>query len=214
MKSRKNKTYKGKPTKHIQAQTLKLKKVFLISLAVFLSLGALYDLNKTRLTEYTQTGEKAHHEHSVTSEDVVKEEFKMVELVSNNYQKEIELRQAAKQACEYVNAEQWGIQDQCEKDLLGIAWAETWGDPFNCQQVGDLDIKGSYGCFQINKHFHAHVTREQAEDPYWAAIWTIKRLVAKGYPVYRSNAIRSHNGSINNPVTKTYLDKVNQVALR
>lgn len=115
---------------------------------------------------------------------------------------EITIRMAAEQACKYVGLD----SKQCREDLVGIAWTEVRN--FDCLVPGDGSK--SYGCFQIHLGYHPTITKAQAQDPYWAAIWTIKRMVAYGYPKQRDNAIRAHNGSINNPKTLAYLNTVNE----
>jgi hypothetical protein len=103
-------------------------------------------------------------------------------------------------------------------DLLAIAQVES---SYNCDSVGDGG--GSYGCFQINikdsyingryhKAAHAWVTPEQAKDVTWAADWTAKRLIAKGYQANRERAIRMHNGDPTIQTTKNYYNKVNAAA--
>lgn len=127
---------------------------------------------------------------------------KVVRIKTNTEQAEITIRLAAEQACKYI-----GIDNKsCQEDLVGMAWTEVRN--FDCMIPGDGSK--SYGCWQIHLGYHPEIKKDQAQDPYWAAIWTAKRLVAYGYPKYRDNAIRAHNGSVNNPKTLAYLNTVNE----
>jgi len=97
-----------------------------------------------------------------------------------------------------------GLDDNCIKDLLAIAWVES---RFDCSVVGDFGA--SHGCFQIHQGFNKHIRQDQAEDAEFAVEWTLNRMVHYGYPENRSYAIRRHNGSPDNPKTLQYLNKVN-----
>jgi len=92
----------------------------------------------------------------------------------------------------------------CADDIVAMAWVES---RFNCNVVGDGGK--SFGCFQIHLGYHKEITKEQARDLDFSLEWTINRLKSKGYPEYRSVAIRSHNGSPTNPRTLTYLQTIN-----
>lgn len=94
---------------------------------------------------------------------------------------------------------------QCVNDLMGIAHNETI--VFDCNANGDFGA--SHGAYQIHLGYHKDITQEQARNPEFATEWTYKRLLAYGYPEYRSYAIRKHNGSADNPKTLVYLEKVN-----
>lgn len=96
---------------------------------------------------------------------------------------------------------------QCAKDLYAIAEHESHLNP---QAVGDGGK--SYGLFQIHRGYHPDITVAQATDPFWSATWTISRLKAHGYPTYRTQAIRKHNGSLNNPKTLRYFYAVDAIA--
>lgn len=109
---------------------------------------------------------------------------------------EEQIRRLADEVCEGA--------DYCINDLVAIAWVET---RFNCESVGDNG--NSYGCYQIHRGYHPSVSSEQAVDLKFAIPWTYNRLVAHGYPEYRSYAIRKHNGGATNPLTLVYLNKVN-----
>lgn len=107
-----------------------------------------------------------------------------------------------------VCAEKGFHEPQCWKDLKAMAIKETTNlDPM---KVGDQGQ--SYGLFQIHRGYHPDVSIEQARDPWFASRWTLNRLISKGYPEYRTNAIRAHNGSLNNPVTLQYAEKVKSIA--
>lgn len=117
------------------------------------------------------------------------------------FENEVQVWLASEQACKYV-----GLGDSCIQDLMGIAYTETRS--FNYKALGDGSK--SYGAFQIHRGYHPEVTIEQATDPYWAAKWTIKRMIAYGYPTNRSVAIMKHNGTPNTPATLGYLSTVNK----
>lgn len=111
------------------------------------------------------------------------------------------LSSAIKNACAGKKFGEW-----CIKDLMGIAWAETRLD---CSRVGDNGK--SFGCFQIHLGYHKEITPDQAKDVNFSVNWTLNRLVANGYPEFRSYAIRRHNGGINDK-TLAYLNTVNEYA--
>ena len=97
-----------------------------------------------------------------------------------------------------------GLGDYCINDLMAMAFVES---NFDNHAIGDHGQ--SHGLFQIHRGYHRHITIEQARDIRFSAEWTIDRMIHYGYPEYRSNAIRRHNGSPANPKTKLYLEKVN-----
>jgi len=135
---------------------------------------------------------------------------KLIPIKTPYFDAEVNIRLASEQACKYIGAEKWSGEKQCIEDLVGIAYAETRS--FNCKSSGDSGK--AKGCFQIHLGYHPQVTVAQAEDPFWAAIWTAKRLVSKGYPKYRSNSIMAHNGTPGTDKTLSYLATVNSIALR
>ena len=96
------------------------------------------------------------------------------------------------------------LGEYCINDMLAMAWTES---RFNCDVVGDNG--NSFGCFQIHRGYHKHITIEQARDIEFSMNWTLNRMAHYGYPVYRSASIRRHNGSLNNPKTLAYLNSVN-----
>lgn len=95
-------------------------------------------------------------------------------------------------------------EDFCEKDLYGIMMTESRG---NCDVIGDQGK--SFGCFQIQTKLHG-ITEEQAKDLRFASKWTLERMQRFGYPLFRSLAIRRHNGF--GISTFSYLKTVNQYA--
>lgn len=98
-------------------------------------------------------------------------------------------------------------KDYCVKDLYAMAMKETRLNPL---AVGDGGK--SYGLFQIHRGYHPDITVAQAQDPLWAATWTLNRLESKGYPLYRSSAIMAHNGTPGTSKTLAYLASVNAIA--
>ena len=132
-----------------------------------------------------------------------------IELKTNNHQLEVIIREASQQAChKHAIDSTQSILSDCINDLVAMAFVETQEDPFNCSLPGH-DSYSSLGCFQISRYYHPHITDEQAQDPYFSADWTLARMINHNYKADRNNAIRSHNGSINNPKTLNYLNKVN-----
>lgn len=133
----------------------------------------------------------------------VKKEVVAVKKIVSTIEKQndyFEIEQAAKVACKARD-----LGDYCVADLMGIAYAEH--HDFDCSKNGDSG--SSIGCFQIYRVVHKSITVSQAEDINWSAKWTLNRLISNGYPTYRSNSIRRHNGDPRIPKTKEYLDTVN-----
>lgn len=129
-------------------------------------------------------------------------QVEMIRIKTAFEQNEITIRLASEQACKYVGLD----NKECQEDLVGIAYTETRS--FNCQSYGDSGL--ARGCFQIHRGYHPEITVAQAEDPYWAAIWTIKRMVnSYGYPKNRETAIRGHNGNPYKSTTLKYFETVN-----
>jgi len=102
------------------------------------------------------------------------------------------------------NCNKKGLGQKCVNDLLGMANRET---KFNNLAVGDNG--SSYGLFQIHRGYHPEITVEQARDIEFSTNWTLNRLVAYGYPEFRSNAIMRHNGTPGTKKTLAYLASVN-----
>jgi hypothetical protein len=134
---------------------------------------------------------------------VASDSLQIIELKSFNPKAEQEVWLASFQACGKHGIDTF----DCASDLVAMAGVET-GNSYNFEAVGDLNWGGSYGVFQINSHYHPHITREQAFDPYFSADWTLARMIKKGYKEDRALGIRSHNGGINWR-TLAYLEKVN-----
>lgn len=104
-----------------------------------------------------------------------------------------------------VECEKRGMGQDCVNDLVGMAFVES---SFNCNAVGDSGK--AHGCFQIHRGYHKSVTVEQARDLNFSIPWTLNRLIAKGYPEFRSASIQMHNGTPNTSKTKAYLNAVNE----
>lgn len=113
-----------------------------------------------------------------------------------------EIERIAKEKCAEKE-----LGDFCWKDLVAMAWTES---RFDCKAVGDGGK--SHGCFQLHLGYHKHITVAQAQDIEFAVSWTLNRLEAKGYPMYRSTAIMLHNGTPNTKATNAYLQAVNNYA--
>lgn len=100
-----------------------------------------------------------------------------------------------------VCAEKGFYEPFCWKDLKAIGKVESQLDIHT--KPGDNGC--SIGIFQINVCVHKNVTMTQAEDPWFAARWTLNYLVNNGYPEYRRYAIQCHNGC---NASNGYVDKV------
>jgi soluble lytic murein transglycosylase-like protein len=87
---------------------------------------------------------------------------------------------------------------------MAMAWTES---RFNVNAIGDNGA--SQGLYQIHLGYHPEITQAQARDIEFSTNWTLNRLIAYGYPVYRSYAVMKHNGTPNTPNTLAYLSRVN-----
>lgn len=196
---RHNKTYKKQPTKRVKKLKEK-NKLIAITLILFAALALSDFLIFSKLNKVEHTQEKMVTTQQEIKQEVAEVKVDVVKTKTTYFDNEVQLLLASEQACKSV-----GMGDSCVNDLMGIAYTETRSFDYNA--VGD---KGkSYGAFQIHLGYHPDITIAQATDPYWAAKWTIKRMIAYGYPVYRSVAIQRHNGTPNTPATKAYLNTVN-----
>ena len=209
----KYKTYKGKPTKYIKSvrNENKIKAIFLILFFTFAIGSAISNKPTSELGSEKPITNQLEAQNTTTQGIATNNQaLELIPLLTNNYEQEIDVRRAIDQACKYIGADKDGYEIQCQKDLLGIAYAEH--RDFNYLKAGDNG--NSHGAFQIHLGYHSSVTVSQAEDPYWSAIWTAKRLVHYGYPEYRSYSIQKHNGTPNTSRTLSYLNTVNSIALK
>ncbi len=92
----------------------------------------------------------------------------------------------------------------CWQTLYAMMIVESGGNP---DTIGDHGK--SYGPFQIQIKLHG-VAMDCAKDFECSARWTLKNMIAHGYPEMRSRAIRKHNGW--SFASRSYLEKVNQIA--
>lgn len=133
----------------------------------------------------------------------------LIKLITNKPEVETEVYEIASKLCAEKNH-----GDYCVKDLVAILNNET---RFNfkvfedgkCIPNGYSDNGLAMGCYQIYSPAHPEVERDQAENLEWSMRWALNYLTGKGYPKYRSFAIRSYNGSPSNPRTLAYLKTVN-----
>lgn len=90
---------------------------------------------------------------------------------------------------------QGGEASKCYVRLLAIAKVESG---FNPKASNVSAIEDSHGLFQINLRVHKNVSLEQAQDVEYATRWTIRRLLAYGYPGKGGHdttyIIQTHNG--------------------
>jgi len=132
---------------------------------------------------------------------MIKEKITLIRLKTNYPANETIAYEASRAACKYHGLD----TEQCYLDLVGMAYAEH-RDFSN--RAGDSGL--SRGMFQINSYYHPEVTAEQANDPYWAAKWTLARMInGYNYPDNREVAIRSHNGNPYGQQTAKYIATVN-----
>lgn len=166
-------------------------------------LNALGEIKKTEVVNDTKTEEKPLITNPVAKLEVVDTEpvYEFIRLKSKHFDNEKTVYLAVIEACKYH-----GLDNQnCRNDLMGIAWAEH-RDFSN--RVGDGGK--SLGAFQIHTGYHKTVTAAQANDPYWSAKWTLRRMIYNGYKKNRDVAIMKHNGTPNTAKTKAYLATVNE----
>jgi hypothetical protein len=135
-----------------------------------------------------------------TSQLEPNKDFVSYNLRTKYIENEIIAFQAVNEACIYHGLD----NNQCRLDLMGIIYAET-RDFSN--KLGDSNK--SRGLFQIHKGYHPEITDEQANDPFFSAKWTLRRMIFKGYKTNRDYAIMSHNGTPNTKATLSYLETVN-----
>jgi hypothetical protein len=88
---------------------------------------------------------------------------------------------------------------------MGMAYAEHRDFSKTCG-----DSCKSKGVFQINQKYHPEITDDQANDTYFAAKWTLGRMIKLGYKTNPEYAIRSHNGNPTQPQTLPYIASVNK----
>ena len=97
-----------------------------------------------------------------------------------------------------------GITDgDCPKILYAMAEHESFFG-----EVMSGDGGRSHGYFHI-MDYHK-VPKSCSEDLECSADWSLKRMIVNGFKKNRDNAIRLHNGGLDNPVTFTYLRDVKQ----
>jgi hypothetical protein len=120
-------------------------------------------------------------------------------------------------ACKWTVADtKAAIQQECASDTLcrktlsGMGEKESHFDP--CAK-GDFKngVYRSHGAWQIQAKLHG-ITISQAQDPYFAAHWTIENLKKFGYPKYYSYAISRHNGG--GQAAKDYAEKVKILSIK
>ena len=95
-----------------------------------------------------------------------------------------------------------GIHDgKCPTILAAMARVESI---FGKAMVGDGGR--SHGYFHIMDYHN--VPASCSESLPCSASWSLDRMIAKGYKTNWQNAVRLHNGSLNNPKTLAYLNTV------
>jgi len=207
----KYKTYAGKPTKYQQKR--KNKEISILLGIFFILVSIQIGSEIVSKTKEMAKGINIPNQtqNATTGQLEGNKAMLVIELNSHNPKAEQIVYEASFKACEKhglaTTTPDGTKPSECVKDLVAMAGVET-GNYYNFEAVGDLNWGGSYGIFQINSHYHPHITREQAFDPYFSADWTLARMINKGYKENRDFAIRSHNGGMNWR-TLAYLNKVN-----
>jgi len=178
---------------------------FFYVLVLVATLGALQAILSPKISEtYVESEIEApvsSSEASTSSPGVLSNGDRVIYTKTAYFDNEVQVWLASEQDCNSV-----GLGTSCINDLMGMAYTESRS--FNYRAMGDGNK--SFGGWQIHLGYHPEVTIEQATDPYWAAKWTINRLIAKGYLRDRDYAIMSHNGTPGIPTTIAYLATVNK----
>lgn len=102
--------------------------------------------------------------------------------------------------------EKHGYTDDCWKILYGMAMQESG---ITADKKGDSDH--ALGAFQINDIYNK-VPDSCRKNIRCSAEFSLTRMESLGFKTNRDNAIRQHNGSLDNPVTEVYLQKVKAFA--
>lgn len=192
----KYKTYKKRPTKYQKSRKANQTALALVFALTFsLSTYSAITASKT-LNTLTEAIIAPHSERqSITIDQLT--------LLPAKSDSEREVWLASFRACEKHNVPDINA---CADDLHAIAATET-GNSFNLLSIGDGGK--SKGAFQIHQGYHPNIKTGQANDPYFAADWTLARMINNGYLTNRDRAIMKHNGTPNTPKTLKYLSKVN-----
>lgn len=173
---------------------------------------AIFTPNQSEMTQIENQGINSQLSHlkattsqlsakNDTPSDYLSNGDRVIRTKTQYFDNEVQVWLASESACKYV-----GLGEACINDLMAMAYTETRS--FNYRAVGDGNK--SWGAFQIHLGYHPDIKPEQATDPYFAAKWTIKRLISKGYLKDREYAIRSHNGNPTQPQTLPYIESVNK----
>lgn len=198
-------TYKKKPTKYRQKEAKIMKIILVCIILIPASLNALISSFSSKATIEPQKEETSLLDNPVALNEASSEHLpngdRIIYTKTPYFDNEVQVWLACEQAAKKV-----GKGKDMINDLMAIAWTES--RTFNYRSVGDGNK--SYGAFQIHLGYHPEITKEQALDPYWAAEWTAKRLIAKGWEKDREFAIRSHNGNPTAPQTIPYIQTVNK----
>lgn len=96
-----------------------------------------------------------------------------------------------------------GYTDDCWRVLYGIAMVESRMNPNALSDGGN-----SLGFFQIHRGYHPGVPDSCRTDLRCSATFTLERMIRMGFDTNRDASIRKHNGSLSNPKTLEYLNKV------
>ena len=197
--------------KQKQKEVLKIQ-VFILASITFLVAGYITELSSLLANDISASTEphRTHTEEKTPDSSIAPSEQNQ-NTQSHTERKKFEemtvpekITVIAEQECKERD-----LGDFCVEDIKAMAYVESRFDP---NRVGDNG--NSYGILQIHTGYHPDVRVEQAKDLRFSIEWTLDRLVHYGYPVYRSNAIRKHNGGLDNPRTQIYLNKVNEIALK
>lgn len=203
--SKKQKLEKKK-TFRVKHSTIAL--LVLITAIAYLSLqfrGLLSDISPIESVQVprginSQLSQESVKEVANLKTSEVSEAYYKFEPKTKYIENELQVFQAVIEACNHHGLD----NDQCRNDLMGMVYAET--RTFE-NKLGDNSL--SRGILQIHKGYHPDITKEQAEDIYFASKWTLARMINYGYKTDRERAIMKHNGTPYTKATLNYLNTVN-----
>ena len=164
-----------------------LKKLFYLAI-LFLAIYGFITLI-ANIFGYKLNIEKARAEETSIEQPIVTEETKAE--TSNIEQPKLSddrIIEALKSVCS-TN----GMADEKNNK---VCWQTLWAMSYQESKLGYLmtgDQGRSKGWFHIQIKMH-NITEECARDLDCSADWTLKRLIAKGFPVYWTYSVQSHNG--------------------
>jgi len=171
---KKNKTYKGRPTKYQRERAYKQKKIFLLACAFFLILGLNYEriMVNAEVKRYNlKLEETTHHEPPVASGEALEDKPKVeiTTLYTNRPDIETQI---------HLIAEEMGRKEWAEY-LVKLSYCESRLDPNAVNDKGNNPADSrDRGLFQYNSYWQSHISDECAFDVRCATENTIKMIEA------------------------------------